>query len=69
MLILPRQAQDKHTEKSRKEGRCFLQEKIVDWLHYLQQRGLAGVDVWTPDDPQNTPSWMFKAFKGFLAGL
>ena len=44
-------------------------EKMVEWLHYLEQRQLRGVDVWAPDDPQNTPRWMFQAFKGFLAGF
>jgi hypothetical protein len=44
-------------------------DKIVEWLHYLEQRQIGGIDVWAPDDPQNTPRWMFQAFKGFLLGL
>ena len=37
------------------------------WLRYLGQRSFAGVDIWTPDEPQNTPAWMFAEFKSFLA--
>ena len=43
--------------------------KTIEWMHYLEQRQLRGLDVWTPDYPQNTPRWMFRAFKGFIAGL
>jgi hypothetical protein len=32
--------------------------KLGAWLGYLAERGLAGMDIWTPDEPQNVPDWM-----------
>ena len=46
----------------------WTEASLSAWFGYIDQRGLAGVDIWTPDSPQNTPPWMFAAFKKFLAG-
>lgn len=46
----------------------WTEAKLASWFGYLEQRGLSGVDIWTPDAPQNTPSWMFEQFKTFLHG-
>ena len=46
----------------------WTRNNLYAWFRYLGQRGLAGVDIWTPDKPQNTPAWMFEASASFLAG-
>jgi hypothetical protein len=42
--------------------------KLNSWVDFLLERGLAGMDTWTPDSPQNTPDWYFASFQRFLRG-
>jgi hypothetical protein len=37
-------------------------------VQYLRGSGVRGIDVWTPDKPENTPPFYFQQFKAFLAG-
>ena len=42
--------------------------KLTRWVAFLLAQGVAGIDVWTPDLPQNTPAFYFSAFQQFLRG-
>ena len=47
---------------------AWTQLSLAQWVQYLRGSGVRGIDVWTPDKPENTPPFYFQQFKAFLAG-
>lgn len=41
----------------------WTETELSAWVDYLKDKGFAGIDVWTPDSPQNPPTWEYNQLK------
>ena len=45
----------------------WTQAELAGWVDFLLDEGIGGIDVWSPDHPENTPRWQWDQFKRLLA--